>query len=377
MKILLQQFLGKNHSWSVVGRNIANTLINKGHDVHLFSTNGTSYIPPELRKHLIGYVEENQPQNVFGRLPDSNYDCQISYTALKNFQNYLSRGTKNRFGIWCYEFAGKNSLPTGFAKNYKYCDKLLPPSQFAKRVFLESKIPESAMEVVPHGFDAAKFIDQSRPKYDLGTNKRFKILANIAQPHIRKNLEGIFEAYGNAFTSKDDVCLVLKVVDKPATINFEVSFKDLYNEFGSKFKNHGQVKVISEFVDDIDTVYRSCDALLSLSRSECFHFPSLEALASQNIVIASNWGGQLDFLDNNNSLLVSGTEVLAPARALYWEQKNGTYYFQPNIDDAVEKLRFAYNNTDELKNKFSENSKKVVAEHSWDKIVDKIMALCK
>src|ERR1700686_1206574 len=101
MKILIRQFLGgKNHSWAHFGFGIARSLVNLGHDVHLFSTDGTKHLPSYLLPNLIGWTEENQTE-VFGRMPDKEYDCQISYTCMKNFPHYLSSGSKNRFGIWC------------------------------------------------------------------------------------------------------------------------------------------------------------------------------------------------------------------------------------------------------------------------------------
>lgn len=379
MKISWMGFLAKNHSWSVVSQNICRQLIKNGHDVHMFSTNGISHFPEDLKPFLRGYTEEPKDGDykVYGNMLDSEYDMQLSYTSMINFPDYFRNGSKNRFGIWCYEFAGKNSLPTGFAKNYRYVDKLLPPSNFAKKVFLDSGIPESAMEMIPHGFDSSKYLDNSRPVYDLKTNKKFKILANIAQPHIRKNLEGLLEAYGRAFTSKDDVCLVLKIVDKEPQQPFEVSFKKIYNNFCQKYKNRAEVKIINHFIDDIDTLYRATDALFTMTRSECFFFPGIEAIASNNIVICSNWGGQLDYLSNDNALLIEGKEVQAPPQALYWESKLKTYYFEPFIDDAVEKLRYAYQNADILKNKFSKNSQNIIEEYSWENVTNKIIKLCK
>lgn len=376
MKISWKGFAGKNHSWAIVSQNTCRELIKRGHEVHIFSTNGIEHFPKDLENNLVGYCDDKGTV-LYGRDLDSEYDMQLSYTAMKNFQNYLSKGTKNRFGMWCYEFAGKNSLPLGFAKCYLNVDKLLTPSKFAKEVFLQNKIPESAIEVIPHGFDASNYLDNSRPKYPLKTNKRFKILANIAQPHIRKNLDGLLDAYGKAFTNKDDVCLVLKIVDKPVEQPFEVSFKDIYNRFRNKYKNHGETIIINIFIDEIDTLYRSIDCLFTMTHSECFFLPGLEGLSSNNIVIASGWGGQLDFLNNDNSLLVSGKEIMAPPEALYWQNKPGTFYFKPDVDDAVEKLRLAYNNTDSLKDKFSQNSQNILKEYTWEKSVDKIMNLVK
>src|SRR5574338_1087989 len=119
MKICWFGFLGKNHSWSIVAQNISRELVKLGHDVDLFSTNGDQHFPDDLRPYLKGFIDENTqvtpdnfPQMVASKL-NATYDMQLSYTALRNFDNYFIRGNKNRFGIWNYE---TTILPKAFAK---------------------------------------------------------------------------------------------------------------------------------------------------------------------------------------------------------------------------------------------------------------------
>ena len=265
MKIKWQGFLGQNHSWSVVAQNISRELIRQNHDVDLISTNGLDYIPQDLS----AFIKAS---------PKGKYDMQLSYTAMKNFPQYLSDGDQNRFGIWCYEFVGKNSLPSGFAKNHKYCDLLLPPSKFAKDIFLESGVPEDKLKVLPHGINSKKFLTVDA--LDLKLTQKVRILVNIAQPHIRKNIRGLLSAYGEAFTSKDDVVLVLKVVDKKPQQAFEVSFSKEFELFRSKYKNHAQVKLVKDFIPDIESIYKSCNVTFTMTHSECFFFSGSRRLGS-------------------------------------------------------------------------------------------------
>jgi glycosyltransferase involved in cell wall biosynthesis len=375
MKILVRQFLGKNHSWSVCGWGIATSLIKQDHEVHLFSTDGIVHLPQSLKNNVIGYTEENAPNLVFGRVPDSDYDCQISYTCMKNFPHYLGSGSKNRFGIWCYEWAGKNVLPNGFAKHYKSCDYLCPPSNFAKQVFIDSGISEQNIKVIPHGINVEEYGGTSTIK--LPTDKKFKLLANIAQNHLRKNIPGLLEAYGKAFTNKDDVCLILKAKDKPIKSPFEVSLKSCLNNFSDKYPNHAEVKIFSDFVDDISSLYRSIDAVYSLSHCEGFYFPGLEGLAAGKLSLVPGWGGQLDFLNKTNSLLVDGKEVRADPKSMYWESKNNAIWFQPSIEDAANKLCHAYHNYEQLNCEVEKQKPTILSNYSWNNIVSQFLQLCR
>lgn len=377
MKILLQQFLGQNHSWSVVGQNLARALIHKGNNVDLFSTNGTKYFPEDLKNNLIGYFNEDKKE-IIGKYPSDNYDCQISYTAMHNFPKYLSHGNKNRFGIWCYEFAGKNVLPTGFAKNYRNCDFVCPPSEFAKRGFVDSGIPESSIKVIPHGIDISAFSrSNDAARLQNITNKTFKLGAVFAQNHKRKNIPGLLEAYGRAFTNKDDVCLILKAQDKPISQSFEVSLNDCIKRFKEAFPRHGEIRVISDFITDMSIFYRSIDVYFTLAFAEAFNFPVLEAIAAGKSVIAPNSGGQVDFLNETNALLVNGKESRADPTSMYYEQKQSALWFVPSVDDAVGKLKYAHKNYKLMNSLVDKDRDYIHKKYDWNNISDMFLGLCK
>jgi glycosyltransferase involved in cell wall biosynthesis len=369
--------MAKNHSWSHIQQNLARQFIKKGFNVDLFSTNGLQYFPEDLKPYLKGYIEENDfksMEKACSSLKDK-YDVQISYTAMKNFPNYLSRGNQNRFGIWCYEVEGKNILPNGFAANYKHCDKLLPPSNHAKKVFMDSGIPENHLEVIPHGVDD-NFL-YGTGKYKIKTNKKFKFLCAIGQPHARKNISGILEAYGRAFTNKDDVSLVIKIRIKKPEAAFEIDFNATLASFKKKYPNHGEIVIIDGFITDMSDLYRSCDSYVCLSNAESFGIPNIEAMATDLVLITSNHGGQLDFCNSNNSLLVDGKIIKASSKMFYWTQKPGGFVFEPDIDDAAHKMQLAFNNKEEILNSFKPYTDKIKKEYTWSNVSDKIIKLIK
>jgi glycosyltransferase involved in cell wall biosynthesis len=377
MKILFRQFLGKRHSWSRVGWGLAIALKELGHEVHLFSTDGIEHLPPSLKPNLIGYTEENQFQ-VFGRMPDPEYDAQFSYTCIKNLGPYLSSGSKNRFGIWTYEWIGANgqsALPNGFAKHYKFCDFLCPPSNFGKRIFLEAGVPEQHMRVIPHGIEVKEYQDTST--MELPTNKSYKLLVNLAQNHSRKNIPGMLDAYGKAFSNKDDVSLILKAKDRPVKMPFEVSLTECLRNFNAKYPKHAEVKLLSEFVPNMSELYRSIDTVFTMSHCEGYYMPATEALAAGKLSIAPAYGGQLDMLNETNSLLVSGKEVRADPKSMYWEAKQNAVWYQPSIDDAVDKLRFAHQNYQKLNAAIDKQRPDVYSKYGWDNIARQFLELCK
>lgn len=358
MKIKIQGFLGSNHSWSFVNQNIATSLIKKGHDVHLKSTNGYLYFPEDLKKN----IRENL---------DKEYDLQFSYTALHMFAYNLINGQKNRFGTWVYEW---KIIPPSMIKYHNFCDKLLAPSQFAKDCFVNSKIPENKVIVIPHGINIKDF--DNKNKFLLKTKKKRIIFVNIGQPHLRKAIPDMFKAYLEAFTNNDDVCLVAKISRRDKLEqSFEVDPIAIYNRIKKEYKNPAEVELITNYIPNIVELYNACDIVYTLSHCEGFYMPGVEALAANKLNIAPRYGGQLDFLNDNNSLLVGGKIVQAPVKSQYWQASIHNTHFQSDIGDAIEKLRTAVFRYDELMEKFLPQINSTVEEYTWDKVVEKILNL--
>jgi glycosyltransferase involved in cell wall biosynthesis len=368
MRIKIQQFLaGKNHSWAIVGKSIGRELLKLDHDVEFYSTDGIKdkYVPD----YLSGRISNSHLKAKGNVMPTGSYDMQLSYTAMKNFPHYLGHGKKNRLAIYNYD---GSVLPEHWVKYCQFIDKLLPSSEYSKKVFLDAKVPENKLVVVPHGIDIEDF---NVEPYKLKTKKSIKILNVCGQLHRRKNILGMLDAYGQAFTKDDDVCLVLKVADKRPTTKFEVSFKDLYKKWKSKNKNGPEVEVIYEYVDSIESLFLACDIHYSLSNIECFHIPSLQSMAAGKLTIQSNYGGSIDFMNEKNSLLVEGKVGRCPPSYQYWTPSPYAEMFIPDKDDAVEKLRYAVENYDSLISKFTPAIKETVGRYTWSNVAKQIIGL--
>lgn len=373
MKVCWFGFLGKNHSWSIVAQNISRELIRLGHQVDLFSTNGVLHFPDDLRPYLKGFIEEGIPvtDDLFRNKLDATYDMQLSYTALLNFDRYFIRGDKNRFGIWNYE---TTVLPKAFAKFARGVDKICPSSEFSKKVFVDNGMPADRQAVIPHGIHLDRF--QNLGKYPLKTNKKYKILCNIAQPHLRKNIPGLLETWGKAFTKKDDVCLILKISKKGANTMMDIPVEQIFSNFRQKYKNHAEMEIIDTFITDIEPLYNACDVVITMSHAECFWMPGLEAMAANKVVMAPRYGGQLDYMNDDNSILIDGKTIRAPLKMQYWEPSPYAAMFDPDTTQAASKLKDVVANYGDYLNKFSPKMREMLPEYTWKRVAERFVALC-
>jgi hypothetical protein len=94
------------------------------------------------------------------------------------------------------------------------------------------------------------------------------------------------------------------------------------------------------------------------------------------MVIAPNWGGQVDFLNESNALLINGKEEKANPNAIYWEAKPSAIWFKPNVDDAADKLKFAYQNFETFNSKIEKNRINIYNAYDWDIVSEKLINLC-
>ncbi len=106
---------------------------------------------------------------------------------------------------------------------------------------------------------------------------------------------------GRAFTRRDNVILIIKTFNNP------------HNEIDAwlahaqaQFAEYPKVEVIKEDMSasQLKGLYESCDVLVAPCCAEGFGLPIAEAMLSGLPAIVTNWSGQLDFVNSQNSWLV-------------------------------------------------------------------------
>ena len=369
MKVSFKQFGCLSHSWSQVSTSIARSFKKQNIDIHYCSTNGYEYFPEDMMENIKCKECFTNGPKLDGCKLDRDYDLGMAYTIPLHWGEYTF-AAKKKFVIYNYD---GDVLPAGWSKFHNQVNLILPSSEYSRNTFIKAGIPESKLITVSHGYDD-EFINR-KEVYKIKSDKKYKVLVNIQQPHLRKNIIGLLKAWFEAFDDKDDICLVAKVRPRKESHINELSFMDELNKLKKNKKNHAEIVVINEFIPYISDLYRAIDVCFSLSHIECFHLPSLQALVSEKINICSAKGGNADFCNENNSLMVSGEIKRAPKEMFYWQPSIYGTAFYPNINEAAEKLIYAYKNYNQLKQQFKSGFDHIKENYSWDKIGNKILSL--
>ena len=133
---------------------------------------------------------------------------------------------------------------------------------------------------------------------------------SIGSAFPRKGVDVLLQAYGSAFTSRDDVVLVLKTFP-----NIHNRVAEMLAEMRADNPAFPAVVHIDRDVTPAEllALYRGADALVQPSRAEGFGLPVVEAMLLGIPIIATAATGLADFCDGQTALVIP--HRMAPSRS--------------------------------------------------------------
>jgi len=130
--------------------------------------------------------------------------------------------------------------------------------------------------------------------------------------------------------------------------------------------------------DEMNSLYNhpKIKAMISFTHGEGFGRPLLEATMTGLPVVATNWSGQVDFLDSDKSILLPGKLEQVPKSAVWKDIViPESKWFVVNEHEAYKALTFVFNNyIDEIKQKatnlMNQNREKFTLKKMANKFVE-------
>ena len=337
MTIIYRGMLGKNHSWSTVSVNILLELQKKGLNFICQSTNDPSGIPEELRVIPLQL-----------KLPPS--EVSLSYTIPPNLVRIPA---KHRIAIYNND---SSHLPSGWAKllNEK-AHLVLPSSQFAYDVLKDNGVTEDRMKIVPHGYDPEVFHPdvESSGINDSSLDDLFKFVM-VAAPHKRKNHEGLMRAFIEEFKDDKDVALIIKTSHNSheSAASFHLNFDKLLAKLKKDYKYEWpKMVLVPKRIPSLAGLYKYCQAMVLPTKSECFSLTCLESAMCKLPIITTDYGGHLDYLNEDNSYLVDYVMEKMPIDEQYHTPHPNAYQALPLKDDLKRLMRHVKDNYSEAQQK--------------------------
>jgi glycosyltransferase involved in cell wall biosynthesis len=232
-------------------------------------------------------------------------------------------------GVWNWEL---ERFPEAWCAAFVYFDEIWAPSEFTRRSIAErSPVP---VHVVPYCVTVPPAGRASFPA-ELGVPAgRFVFLTVFDyQSYVaRKNPLAVIEAFRRAFPEPSGPVLVVK------SAHSDFALADAARVRRS-CAGRPDIVLLDRVMTraETDRLFASCDALVSLHRSEGFGFPVAEAMAAGKPVIVTDYSGTTDFFTGDDGLPVRC--ALVPIRTSHGPYSRGGVWADADVDDAAAQMR--------------------------------------
>lgn len=244
-------------------------------------------------------------------------------------------------------------IPKQWLPKINKFDAICVPSLQNKRAMRNSgvKVP---VFIVPHGVNTKLFTPANKKLPVPGSKGRFIFVSVFGFQH-RKNPEALLRAYWEEFTPADKTLLVIKT-NGYAPFENEKWIKNRIQIYKKRLgirKKTAPVTIIARRLrpNQQKRIYTLGHVFVLPTRGEGVGLPFLESLSSGVPVIATGWGGHMDFLRGNNSFLIQ-YKLRTPASSMnsrhaiarqfrYLFAQRGQLWAEPVIGSLRKQMRLA------------------------------------
>lgn len=259
----------------------------------------------------------------------------------------------------------------------KTMNHVIVPSEFSKKVLVNSGLKGKRVTVIPESFiDACKV---SQPTMDLqfSTSHNFLMLGQMSGNYItdRKNTAMLINLFCQTFANRPDVGLIVKTnsggnstIDRYASRNRLKSIIQQVRKgpYPKIYFLHGYLKD-----EEVASLYQhpKVRGLLSLTHGEGFGLPLLEAAACGLPVLATNWSAHTEFLNKGPWTKVPyKLETIPQEKIDHNIFVPGAKWANPEIEKVPEILQLFEKNNFDLEKKAKTLQKTILNSYSFEKI---------
>jgi glycosyltransferase involved in cell wall biosynthesis len=220
------------------------------------------------------------------------------------------------------------------------------------------------LKVIPHGVDLSLFYSSEKPsKHTFLINKGWRNLED------RGGTQYAVKAYLEEFTDKDNVELLLKI----NPVYGVPDLNKMIEQLAPKKENLPKILIDITSYDykELVKLYNKGNVFVATSRAEAYHLGCIEAMACGLPIITTNFGGQTDFVNEDNGWLIGGNLEEVKHEIQY----ESISWLTPSIDEIRKAMRESYENKEITQLKANASILRASKE-TWDRTAN-LISQCK
>ena len=227
-------------------------------------------------------------------------------------------------------------------------DEIWVSSEFNRQTYAEltsRPVLKTGMAVEPLPDISDVELDGVRRQYGIAVDATAFLLTFDSYSFIkRKNPGAALRAFRRAFPEDENAVLVVKTHNLTKVLG-EANVDGLLQEIKMHAEQDQRVIIIDSTLSykDLISLKATCNAYISLHRSEGWGFGALEAMQLAKPVVATAFSGNLEFCNPQTSFLVPYTPKYLDADDYIFVQP-GDYWAEPDVAAAAQAMRSIYEN---------------------------------
>jgi GT2 family glycosyltransferase/glycosyltransferase involved in cell wall biosynthesis len=238
-----------------------------------------------------------------------------------------------RIAYWYWEL---DEIPDAWIQSAELADELWAPTEFIANA-MRRRINKPIKTMFP-GVRIKAFKPRLLEEFGLKQTNKFSFLFVFSMMSVmgRKNPIGLINAFQAAFAQHENVQLIIKT-------SYGYRNPIMLTRLRDAAYSANIVIIDDVYSDDMTlSLINACDAYISLHRSEGLGLTMAEAMLLGKPVIATKYSGNLDFMDDRNSLLVSYTDTKVGEECLPYMAD--AVWANPNEAHAGQLMRQVFEN---------------------------------
>jgi glycosyltransferase involved in cell wall biosynthesis len=234
------------------------------------------------------------------------------------------RAGRHTIGIWSWEV---DILPKGWADAAAKLDDIWTYSSFAADL-IGAGVGVQVKSIPP----SVSPVSGVLPPIALPDGFTVLTMFDFLSTMERKNPLGAIDAFKRAFRAQDGSTLIVKSVNGRYRPERQA-------EIVAATEGRSDIVLVDQTMSgsERDGLIAACDCFLSLHRSEGHGMPLAEAMAAGKPVVATDFGGNTEFMTKRNSYLVPYTPTKVGIGVEHYPQDAS--WAEPDIEVAARLLR--------------------------------------